>query len=121
MTFDELNKISNNPSRVIATIFNNIESTFNAEQGTLNSGDHPFAFMVDLVTGTSYGFISRLGDAEAGQFRCHARNIGDLSKTMSDDDWYGVYGSPSNTTIRFIISEETLDQVAIRYTETSGT
>jgi hypothetical protein len=121
MTFDELNRISNNPSRVIATIFNNIESTFNAQQGTLNSSDHPFAFMVDLVTGTQYGFISRLGDAEASQFRVHARNIGDLSKTMSDEDWYGVYGTPSGTTIRFIIAEETLDEIAIRYTETSGT
>lgn len=121
MTFEELNKISNNPSRVIATIFNDIESTFTAEQGTLNSADHPFAFMVDLVTGTQYGFISRLGDVEAGQYRVHARNIGDLSKTMSDADWYGVYGEPSSTTVRFIIAEETLDEVAIRYTETSGT
>lgn len=121
MTFDELNKISNNPSRVIATIFNNIESTFTDAQGTLNSGDHPFAFAVDLITGTNYGFISRLGDAEAGQYRVHARNIGDLSKTMSDADWYGVYGEPSTTMIRFIIAEETLDDVAIRYTETSGT
>lgn len=121
MTFDELNQIANNPSRVIATIFNNIESTFTAAQGTLNSGDHPFAFAVDLITGTNYGFISRLGDAEAGQFRVHARNIGDLSKTMSDADWYGVYGEPSSTMIRFIIAEETLDNVAIRYTETSGT
>lgn len=121
MTFDELNKISNNPSRVIATIFNNVESTFTAEQGTLNSGDHPFAFMVDLVVGTQYGFISQLGDVDAGQYRVHARNIGDLSKTMSDADWYGVYGEPSATTVRFIIAEETLDELAIRYTETSGT
>lgn len=121
MTFDELNKISNNPSRVISTIYNNIESTFTAEQGTLNSGDHPFAFMVDLVTGTSYGFISRLGDGIAAQYRNHARNIGDLAKTMSDDDWYGVYGKPSSTEIRFMITEETLDEVAIRYTEVNGT
>lgn len=121
MSFDELNKISNNPSRVIATIFNNIESTFTSEQGTLNSGDHPFAFMVDLVIGTQYGFISQLGDVEARQYRVHARNIGDLSKTMSDSDWYGVYGEPSSTTVRFIIAEETLDELAIRYTESSGT
>ena len=107
MTFDELNKISNNPSRVIPTIFNNIESTFTAGQGTLNSADHPFAFMVDLVTGNAFNFISRLGDAEAGQFRVHARNIGDLSKSMSDEDWYGVYGAPSSITIRCIISEAT--------------
>lgn len=121
MTFDELNRISNNPSRVISTVFNNIESTFLEGAGTLNSADHPFAFMVDLVVGSQFNMINRLGDSEAGGFLVHARNIGDLAKNMSDEDWYGVYGDPSQTTLRFIIAEETLDDVAVRYNEVSGT
>lgn len=120
MTFEELDRISNNPSRVISTVFNNIESTFLAGAGTLNSADHPFAFTVDLVVGSQFNMINRLGDSEAGGFLAHARNIGDLSKNMSDEDWYGVYGDPSQTVLRFIISEETLDDVAIRYNEVSG-
>lgn len=120
MTFEELDRISNNPSRVISTVFNNIESTFLEGSGTLNSADHPFAFMVDLVVGSQFNMINRLGDSEAGGFLNHARNIGDLSKNMSDDDWYGVYGDPSQTVLRFIISEETLNDVAIRFNEING-
>ena len=120
MDFDELNRISNNPSRVIATVFNDVESSFLAGAGTLNSGSHPFAYMVDLVVATNYGFISKLGDTEAKTFAVHARNIGDLSCQMSDDDWYGIYGDPAKTKIRFIISEETLKEVSVRFNEIDG-
>ncbi|QYN79990.1 baseplate wedge protein [Kosakonia phage Kc263] len=120
MDFDELTRISNNPTRVISAVLNNIESAFTAGGGSLNSTDHPFPYIVDLITGVNYGFISRLGDVEAGQYRVHARNIGDLSKTMSDDDWYGVYAEPSGTSLRFIISEESLDRYSIRYNEVNG-
>lgn len=120
MDFDELTRLSNNPARIIPRIFNDVESAFLAGSGTLNSGSHPFAYMVDLVVGTNYGFISKLGDVEAGNFEVHARNIGDLSKNMSDDDWNGVYGEPSSTKIRFIISEETLKQVSVRFDEVDG-
>lgn len=120
MDFDELSRMSNNPSRVIAKVFNDVESAFLAGSGTLNSGSHPFAYMVDLVVGTNYGFISKLGDVEAKTHKVHARNIGDLSQQMSDDDWWGVYGEPSNTALRFIVSEETLKEVSIRYDEVDG-
>lgn len=120
MDFDELTRISNNPTRVISTVLNNIENAFVNGGGALNSTDHPFPYMVDLITGTNYGFISRLGDVEAGQYRVHARNIGDLSKTMADDDWYGVFAEPSGTQLRFMISEESLDRYSIQYNEING-
>lgn len=120
MDFDELTRIANNPTRVISTVLNNIESAFNAGGGTLNSTDHPFPYIVDLITGVNYGYISLLGDTEAKQYRVHARNIGDLSKTMSDSDWYGVFAEPSGTSLRFIISEESLDRYSVRYNEING-
>lgn len=120
MDFDELTRISNNPARVIATVFNDIESAFLAGSGTLNASGHPFAYMVDLVVGTNYGFISKLGDTEARSFKVHARDIADLSRQMSDDDWWGIFGEPSNTGIRFIISEETLRKNAIRFNNMDG-
>lgn len=120
MDFDELSRISNNPSRVIATVFNDIEKTFTEGAGTLNSTDHPFAYAVDLVVGTNYGFISRLGDSEAKTFKVHARNIGDLAKQMSDEDWYGIFAEPSDTKIRFIISQESLDRFSIPFDNVDG-
>lgn len=121
MDFDELNRYANNPSRAISAIFNDVESAFDAEAGTLNASGHPFAYMVDLVVGTNYGFISRLGDSEAKSYRVHARNISDLAQTMSDEDWYGVFSDPSNTAVRYIISEESLNRYSVRYEDIDGT
>lgn len=120
MDFDELTRISNNPSRVISTVFNDIEKTFTDGAGTLNSSDHPFAYAVDLIVGTNYGFISRLGDSEAKTFKVHARTISDLSKQMSDEDWNGIFAEPSNTKVRFIISQESLDRFSLQYDNVDG-
>ena len=65
MDFNELEQYANNPSRVINTVFKEIEATFSAGSGTLNSKAHPFSYCVDLIVGTNYGFISRLGDNTA--------------------------------------------------------
>lgn len=120
MDFDELERYANNPSRAIPTLFNGIEKTFNDKQGTLNEGGHPFPYLVDLVIGTAYGYISRLGDSTAKKFRAHARDISDLSKSMSDDDWKGVYGEPSTTEFRYMLSTETIERNAIRYNVQDG-
>lgn len=121
MTFDELEAMANNPSRVITTVFKEIETTFNAGSGTINAKGHPFAYAVDLIVGTNYGFISRLGDITAKKYPVHARNLADLSKVMCDEDWYGVFSEPSNLTWRWMISEEVLNAVAIPYVDTDGT
>lgn len=120
MDFDELERMSNNPSRVIATVFNGIEKAVANGGGVINSTGHPFAYAVDLIVGTNYGFISRLGDSTAESHLVHARNIADLSKKMSDEDWYGIFAEPSSTAVRFIISEESLDRFSIRYDDVSG-
>lgn len=120
MDFNELEKISNNPSRVITKVFSDIEKTFLSGEGGLNSTDHPFAYLVDLVVGTNYGFISRLGDSEARNFEVHARNISDLSKRMSDADWDGVRTDPSTTVVRFIISGETIKRFSSRFNSRDG-
>ena len=121
MDFDELNRISNSPARVIPTIFNDIESTFDQGFGTLNGSGHPFAYAIDLIVGTNFNFIGRLGDTEAKTYAVHARNISDLAKVMSDEDWYGVFAEPSETGVRFIISEESLDRFSVRFDNVDGT
>lgn len=121
LTFRELEQISNNPSRVIPRIFNDIEKAFTSGEGTLNSQSHPFAYAIDLIVGTNYGYISRLGDSEARSFLVHARDISDLSKNMSDEDWNGVFTDPSVTTVRYMISEETIQRTALRFDNIEGT
>lgn len=121
MDFDELNRISNSPARVIPSIFNDIEKTFDQGFGTLNGSGHPFAYAIDLIVGTNFNLISRLGDTEARTYPVHARNISDLAKVMSDEDWYGVFADPSETGVRFIISEESLDRFSVRYDNVDGT
>lgn len=121
LSFDDLEKYANNPSRIIGTVFKEIEATFSAGSGTLNSKSHPFSYAVDLIVGTNYGFISRLGDNTAKKYPVHARNLSDLSKVMCDEDWYGVFSEPSNLTWRWIVSEEVINSIALEYTDTDGT
>lgn len=120
MDFKELELLSNNPSRVIATVYNRLEEAVANKGGKLNTKGDPFSFCVDLIVGTNYSFISRLGDTTAATYSVHARNLKDLSKEMSDEDWVGVFSEPSGTTVRYIIGEETLNKVAIDYTEADG-
>ena len=68
MDFNTLEQYANNPSRIIGTVFKEIEATFNAGEGGLNSKSVPFAYAVDLIVGTNYGFISRLGDNTAKKY-----------------------------------------------------
>lgn len=121
MDFNDLERYANNPSRIIATIYNDIETAIGAGGGSLNAKGHPFAYITDLIVGTNYGFISRLGDATAKTYPVHARNLQDLAKVMSDEDWMGVFSEPSGETVRWIIGVETLKRIAKPYTEQDGT
>lgn len=119
MDFNELALISNSPTRVINTLYNRIEESLN-NGGKINVKGDPFSYAVDLIVGTNYGYISRNGDAMASIYPVHARSIKDLSKVMTDEDWIGVFSSPSELTFRWILGEETLNREAIEYTDVDG-
>lgn len=121
MTFEELERYSNNPARAITRIFQDVESAIENGGGVINAAGHPFSYVVDLIVGTQYNFIVRNGDNAAKTYPVHARTIADLAKVMSDDDWQGVFSEPSMCTFRWNIAEEELNKIAIEYTDVSGT
>ncbi|WNV45845.1 hypothetical protein [Aeromonas phage AerS_266] len=120
MDFSVLEKYANNPSRIIPIIFNGIEQAADVGGGQINATGHPFSYAIDLIIGTNYSFISRLGDSTAKTYQSHARNLQDLSKVMSDEDWVGVFSEPSGETIRWIIGIETLEKIAKDFIEQDG-
>lgn len=121
MRFEELQQYSNNPPRAINRVFQSIEEAIGVGPGSINAAGHPFAYLVDMVVASQYNFIVRNGDGIARRFPNHARTIQDLTPSMSDEDWYGVFSDPSMTTFRWIISEEELNKKAIPFTEVDGT
>lgn len=121
MTFDELEKISNNPNRAIVALFNLIEQNLdNDTVGSFNGVTDPFTFMMDAVIGTNAVFLNRLADSTAQGYLVHARNINDLSQHMSDEDWEGVFATPSTTKLAYIISVEEIHKLALPFSTVDG-
>lgn len=120
MTFNELEQYSQNPTRAITKIFQEIGNAIDNGGGVINAAGHPFSYIVDLIVGTQYNFITRNGDNMARMYPVHARTISDLAKVMSDEEWNGVFSEPSSCTFRWNISEEELNRVSIPFTDVSG-
>lgn len=119
MDFLTLEQYMNNPSRFINVVINEIENAVENGGGKMNGKGHPFTYALDVIVATNYGFISRSGDNIASLYPVHARNIKDLSKVMSDEDWVGVFAEPSSTMFRWVAPEESLKKAAIPFTEVS--
>lgn len=116
ISFDELERYSNNPNRVISKLFDTIESSINSETiGTINGTVDPFTFVIDAIVGTNNVYLTRLADAVSTGYPVHARTISDLSTHMSDEDWDGVFGEPSSTTLRILIPISEIERTAIKY------
>lgn len=114
--YDELGKLVNNPNRIVSTLFDLIEESIDAtEVGTINGAVDPFTFCIDAIIGTHNVFLNRLEDSVSTGYLIHARNISDLAKHMSDDDWVGVFAEPSETTVRFLIPLSEINRLAIDY------
>lgn len=115
-SFDDLERISNNPNRVISKIYDLIEADLDSSTvGGLNGSVDPFTFAIDAIVGNNHVYLTRLADAVARGYEVHARNISDLSNHMSDEDWDGVFAEPSKTTLRFLIPVTEIDRAAITY------
>ena len=121
MNFDDLEKISNNPSRVINTLFNLIEENLDNDLvGTLNGTSDPFTFLVDATVGMNSVFLNRLADSTSRSYKVHARDINDLSEHMADEDWEGVFASPSTTTLVYVIAVEEIQKRALPFEGMDG-
>jgi hypothetical protein len=119
MDFLTLEQYMNNPSRLINVIISDIENAVENNGGKINGKGHPFTYALDTIVATNYGFISRSGDNVASLYPVHARNIKDLSRVMSDEDWVGIFAEPSSTMFRWVAPEESLKKAAIPFTEVS--
>lgn len=121
MNYDDLDKFSNNPGRAITALYGVIEDDLDTDVvGTFNGKVDPFTFMMDTVVGTHHVLVSRLADSLAKGYKNHARSIADLSEHMSDEDWEGVFGTPSTTLLRYSIPMEEIRRLALPFTSIDG-
>lgn len=120
ITQAELELMMNNPTRIISEVFRRIENGYSNNGIRLNSKSHPFAFCIDLACATAVGQLNRNSDAVASVYKVHARNVNDLSKNMSDSDWWGMFGSPSSTILQFAISLNDINTLSKEYVTYNG-
>lgn len=120
MSQEDLESLANNPQRGINLVINEIENNFFNGTVTLNSKSHPAVLMIDLILAGDHGFLNRLGDAVSQVFMQHARDVEDLSRSMADDQRFGLFASPANSVMRFAIDVDTFQKIAKDYTATVG-
>ena len=109
---DDLIKLANNPIRGINTVVNDVETSWFNRRININSKSHPFVCATDLILGSTYGVLNRIDDAISKLFPRHARKLTDLSRHMSEEERFGIFGNPSSGTLQFAIDEETYMSLA---------
>lgn len=120
MSQEDLERLANNPQRGINMVVNEVENNWFSGTVKLNSKSHPAVLNMDLILGTSHGFLNRLSDAVSKVFLLHARNVSDASRNMSDDERFGLFGNPADCALQFAISEASFMSMAKEYTVTQG-
>lgn len=121
LTFDELNRIANNPSRAISLVLDRTQEAFAGKRIKFESTTHPFVRALDTITSESAGLINRMSDVESRLYREHARTPSDLFRHMSDYDFYGLFGYPSDAVMRYSLPVAELERLALEYVDPSST
>lgn len=118
---DELERLANNPIRGINLVINQIEQNWFDGKVQLNSKTHPAVLMIDLILGTSHGFLNRLLDSSSRGALRHSRNISELSMNMGDEERYGLFGNPATGMVQLAMDVNVFKSIAIDSTEVVGT
>lgn len=117
---EDLVRLANNPNRGINQIVDMIENNWYNGSVQMNSKSHPAVLCMDLILGTTHGFLNRLEDATSKLFLEHARNVSDLSRNMSDDQRFGLFANPATSTMQYAIAESSFMSIAKDVTTTQG-
>lgn len=120
MTQDEIVRLANNPERGVNRVINDIETRWFDKQVYINSKTHPLVFAIDLIIGTTHGVLNRVEDNISKLFPAHARNISELSRHMSDEEKFGMFGTPSSSMSQYAIEENTFQSLAKDITVVQG-
>lgn len=120
-SYNDLEKIANNPTRVIPEVLTMIENAWSGKNITFNSPSHPFIVSMDMIVGEAYALLTRHSDAAAKLYKNQSRSMSDLSRNLSDEEWYGLLAVPSSTNMAYMIPVSEIKRLAVDYTETDGT
>lgn len=107
-----------NPMRGLNWLFDQVEQTWFDQTTAINSGTHPAIFCADLSVSTTYAFLNSLSDAISQVFPEHARSIGELSRNMSTEQYYGLFGTPAKGTVNLVLALPNLIRFAPAATDT---
>lgn len=120
ITQDELVRLANNPDRGINRVIAEIENNWFDKKVFVNSKSHPFVLGTDLILGTTHGVLNRIDDSISKLFPAHARNISELSRHMSSEERFGIFGNPSSSDFLFAIQEDVFMALSKEVTVQTG-
>ncbi|UYE93487.1 hypothetical protein [Shewanella phage FishSpeaker] len=118
---NDLLRLANNPTRGMSAVIDEIENSWFNGEIKINSLTHPAVFCMDLIVGTTHGYINELQDAVSNSFAKHARSLSELSKNMADNERVGIFATPAETTIDFIIQTNVLKKLVVPVYEQGST
>lgn len=120
LKYDDIARVAHNPSRAITMILDRVEEALSGKRVKFGSATHPFLVAIDTITSESYGLINRINDAEAKIYPAHSRNTSDLFRHLSDYEFYGLFGYPGNSKMRYAIPMREIKRLAVPYEEQTG-
>lgn len=120
LTQNQLIQLANNPQRGVDTVVTDVENNWFDQKVTWNSKSHPAVLAIDVILGSSFGYLNQMTDSLSKLFPAHARNISDLSRHMSDEEKVGIFANPSSCSVRFAINEDIFLAIAKDVTVTIG-
>ena len=117
---DEIERLGNNPIRGANLVVNGVEQDWFNGSVQINSKTHPIVLAIDLILGTSHGFLNRLADANSRKFAKHARNISELSRNMADEERIGLFAYPASSVAQVAMSVDMFMDLSLSRTEVLG-
>lgn len=120
LNYSEIAKVRNNPGRVINLVLSRVEQALGNPNQTFESLTHPFPVAIDLIASFACSGIDRIANAEANIYSYNASKPEEIYRHMADDDFWGMFGQPSSSTIRYAIPVEEIERLAVPYEESSG-
>lgn len=93
-----------NPIRGLNYLVDQVEKTWFDQTTSINSGTHPAIFCADLSVSNTYAFLNSLSDAISEVFPEHAINIAQLSRNMSSEQYYGLFGTPATGVVSLVLA-----------------
>lgn len=121
LTYKDIGNVASNPARAINMVLSRVEEAVSGNRSRFESLSHPFPVALDYITAQSMALLNRMSDAESSIYPIHAEKPEDIFRHLPDDEYWGLFGYPSQATVKYAIPMQEIERLAVPYRDVSGT